>query len=106
MSRYLPFHSAQRPYAGNEPTWYRPPASHASAISLQSAEDRIVRQVLQQRRVGQRHAHRVAAEDRGQIEAEAVDVVLGHPVAQAVEHQLRTTGLLQLSVLPQPLKLK
>ncbi len=30
----------------------------------------------------------VAAEDRGEVEAEAVDVVVGRPVAQAVEHQV------------------
>lgn len=33
-SRYLPFHSAQRLQDGKLPTWYSPPASHASAISF------------------------------------------------------------------------
>ena len=33
-SRNLPFHSAQTPEWGKLPTWYRPPASQASAISF------------------------------------------------------------------------
>ena len=35
-SRNRPFHSAHLPKCGNEPTWYSPPASHASAMSLTS----------------------------------------------------------------------
>lgn len=33
-SRNLPFHSPQTSQLGNPPTWYRPPQSHGSAISL------------------------------------------------------------------------
>ena len=38
--------------------------------------------------LGTRFAVAVAAEDRGQVEAEAVDVVVVHPVAQAMEDHL------------------
>src|SRR5699024_3878542 len=33
-SRYFPFHSDHRFHDGKLPTWYNPPASHASAISF------------------------------------------------------------------------
>ncbi len=36
-SRYWPFHSLHRRPNGKCPTWYSPPASHGSAISLVSA---------------------------------------------------------------------
>ena len=53
-----------------------------SASSGSSAID------LDHRRIGHQVAVAVAAQDRGQVEAEAVDVVVVHPVAQAVEDHL------------------
>ena len=51
-------------------------------------EHRILGDALEHRRVGQHLAVLAAAEDRGEVEAEAVDVHLRHPVAQAVDDQL------------------
>ena len=39
---------------------------------------------------------RVAAEDRGEVEAQAVDVHLRHPEAQAVENQFADDGMVAI----------
>ena len=55
---------------------------------LRVGEHRVFGDQLDQRRVRHELAVPVAAEDRRQVEAEAVDVVVVHPVAQAVEDHL------------------
>ena len=55
---------------------------------LRVAQDRILGDAFQQGRVGQDVAVTVAAEHRGEVEAEAVDVHLHHPVAQRVEDEV------------------
>jgi hypothetical protein len=64
-------------------------------------QDRVVRELFEQRRVGQRGAVRGPVEDGREVEAEPVDVVLGRQDST----KSRTTGWLQLTVLPVPLKL-
>ncbi len=54
---------------------------------LDVREHRVRLDVPQHRRRGHRAALAVAREDRGEVEAEAVDVHLAHPVAEAVEDQ-------------------
>ena len=54
---------------------------------LDVGEHRVRLDVPEQRRRGHRAAPLVAAQDRGQIEAEAVHVHLGDPVVEAVENQ-------------------
>ena len=54
---------------------------------LGAGQQRIRLDVPEHRRVRQRMARLVARQDRREIEAEAVDVHLGHPVAQAVLDQ-------------------
>ena len=46
----------------------------------------------------------LAGQRAREIEAEAVDVHLQHPVAQAVHDQLQHARVRMLSVLPQPVK--
>ncbi len=55
---------------------------------LRIGEHRVFGDQLDHRRVRHELALPVAAEDRGQIEAEAIDVVVVYPVAQAMEDHL------------------
>ncbi len=87
-SRNQPLNSAQRPQAGNLPSCDRPAASHASAISLVLRQHGMFGDVLEERRVLQHFAAGPAAEDGGQIEAETVDVQLGHQVRQAIDDEI------------------
>src|SRR5215831_14822217 len=81
-SRKRPFHSDQR-RPGNEPSWYRPAASQASAISLVSPSSSASSASATTGGFGTTRQH------RREVEAEAVDVEVLDPVAQAVEDQLR-----------------
>ena len=55
---------------------------------LRVGQHRVFGDQLDHRRIGHQLALPVAAQDRGQIEAEAVDVVVVHPVPQAMEDHL------------------
>ena len=55
---------------------------------LAGGEDRIKGQGLKQRWIGEGGTPGIAAENRGQIKTEAVDVIFGRPVAQAIEHKI------------------
>ena len=68
------------------------------------AEDRILGDALQQGRVGQHAAVAIAAEHRGEIEAEAVDVHLHHPVAQRVEDEVADDRMRRVDRCPVPVK--
>ncbi len=48
------------------------------------AEDRVKGEALEQRRLIHRRAVLVASENGGEVEAEAVDLIFGYPIAQAV----------------------
>ena len=85
-SRKRPFHSTQRSPA-NEPTWYRPAASHASAISFVPARIGSVSMSQMTGGRGTGSAVLVARQHRREIEAEPVHVHLRDPVAEAVEDQ-------------------
>ena len=61
---------------------------------------------LDHRRLDQHVAAAVAAQDRGQVEAEAVDVHSATKLRRQDRSRLRTTGWLQLTVLPQPVKFR
>ena len=50
-------------------------------------------------------AIRLAREDRAEIEAEAVDMGLVHPIAQAVGDHLDDADVIRLTVLPVPVSL-
>ena len=58
--------------------------------------------VPEDRRVVHRAAVRPARQDRGEVEAEAVDVHLADPEAQALGDELLDQRELQLNVFPQP----
>ena len=64
---------------GKLPTWYSPAASQGSAISLVSASSESSEIISIDRRLDQHVAVAVAAQDRGQVEAEAVDAGLRRP---------------------------
>ena len=55
---------------------------------LRVAQDRVLSDTLQQRRVRQDVAAAVAAEHRGEIETEAIDMHFHHPVTQRVEDEI------------------
>src|ERR1700753_1722412 len=86
-SREWPFHSAQR-WLAKEPTWYAPAASHASAMIFVSASigSSAINSTIGG--VGTRSALGVAAKHRREVEAEAIDVVVVHPMPQAMEDHL------------------
>ncbi len=77
--------------------------SHGSAISFTRCSGRILLHGLEEGAVAVRS--RVAAAEHGcQVETEAVDVHLLHPVAQAVHHHLQHARVADVEVLPQPLQ--
>ena len=78
-------------------------ASQASAIIGALGQDRRRLERPGQRRIGD-YARRVAGEDAGEVEAEAVDAEALDPVLEAVDDVVVTSGWLQLTVLPQPVK--
>ena len=91
-SRNRPFHSVHRSPA-NEPTWYRPAASHASAMSFVPAR---TGSVSMSQMIGGRGNGRpvlVARQHGREVEPEPVDVHVGDPVAEAVEDQPTDDGL-------------
>ena len=55
---------------------------------LRVGQQRIFGDRFDQRRIGHQLAVAIAAEDRGQVEAEAVDVIVVHPMPQAKEDHL------------------
>ena len=59
-------------------------------------QDRVMRDGFEQRRIRQGMTLRIAAENRCQIEAEAVDVVFGRPVTKAVEDEIPDHGLVAI----------
>jgi hypothetical protein len=76
--------------------------SQGSAISFTRRQHRVLRHRLEEGRPLVEAV--VAAPQRGgQVEAEAVDMHLADPEAQAVHHQRSTRGWRMSTVLPQPL---
>ena len=59
-------------------------------------QNRVVGDGLEERRIGQGIALRVAAEDRRKVEAESVDVVFGRPIAQAIEDEIAHHGVVAI----------
>ena len=91
---------------GKSPTWYRPPASQASAISLHLARIGSKASDSSSGGLASGAPFWSATEDGGQVEAEAVDVVLGGPVAQAIEHHVADDRVVAVErVAAVPLKL-
>ena len=76
------------------PTWYRPAASQASAISFVPSKRRIGLDIPQHRRARHQIARFVAAEDRRQIEPEAVYVHRLDPVAETVHDHPADDGMI------------
>ena len=60
---------------------------------LCAGQDRVVLDVPQDRRVGQRRALLVAREDGSQVKAKTVDMHLLHPIMQAVDDHAAHHGL-------------
>ena len=87
-SRNQPFSSAQRPQEGNLPSCDRPAASHASAISFVPASTGCSAMCWISGGSSSTLPFGAAAQDRRQVEAEAVDVQLGDQVGQAVDDQV------------------
>ena len=83
-SRKRPFHSFQLSPT-KLPTWYSPAASQASAISFVPASTGSDSMSHSTGGFGSGWPDCVARQDRRQVEAEAVDVHLLDPVAQAVD---------------------
>ena len=69
---------------------------------LHVAQDRILGDPLQQRRVLQQPSGPLAAQDRREVETEPVDVHLDDPVPQAIEDDVADHRMIAFTVLPVP----
>ena len=76
------------PVGGERTDLIQPASVPGFGDQLALCQNRIVSQCFQQRRIRQRNANRVAPQNRSEVEAEAVNVILGSPIAQAVEHHV------------------
>ena len=105
----LPVPFSPSAVVGEVPDLVQAPGVPGLRDQLAVAQYGVEGQLLEDGRVGQRRAVLGAVEDRRQVEPEAVNVVLGRPVAQAVEHEVahhrmvavhRVAGAAEVVVIP------
>ena len=82
----IPFHPA--PVAGEIADLVEPTCIPGLGDEFAMSQNRIVGNRFEEGRVGQRMALRITAEHGREVETEAVDVVFGRPVAEAIEDKI------------------